>query len=65
MGITTLDLWAWASIYFGIGLVRASLSDERKKRPDYDPRGKFAYLGYVMLGVGLLFLIIRMLQWDW
>jgi hypothetical protein len=62
MGITALDLGGWIFLYFGIGLVRASLPCSRADSADYDLTRKLAGLGYCLLVVGAVVLGIGMLR---
>ena len=62
MDITGLDLGALFSIYFGIGLIRASLRSSETESPEYDPLRKLAVPGYCLLVIGILILGIGLFR---
>jgi len=62
MDITNLDIGAWLSVYFGIGLVNAGLPGSRVGKADFDPRGKLAFAGYGLLVFGALILMMGLFR---
>lgn len=54
--MTGLDLGVWVLIYFGIGLINASLPCPRGDGAEYDTRRLLAVPGYCLLVVGALIL---------
>jgi len=51
--MTAVSLGAWIAIYFGIGLIRASLSCSRAASIHHDPKRKLAVPGYCLLLIGV------------
>jgi hypothetical protein len=61
MSITGADLGGWLCIYFGIGLIRASLTVPNDDSGANDPRSKLGAPGYCLLVVGACILGLSLL----
>jgi len=62
MDMTGLELGAWISIYFGVGLIGTCLRSPEMDSPESDSLKGLRFPGYGLLVVGILILGIEVLH---
>jgi hypothetical protein len=60
MNFTGLEIVAWIAVYFGVGLIEASLRSSERNSTESDLITGFRFPGYGLLVVGVLVLGIEL-----